>query len=150
MRIIETIHDIPASPEAIWSVLLDFPSHAQWNPFILSLEGEAKIGERLDVTLRGKNSSKGMTFQPTVLQVNPPVRFAWRGRFLIPGLFNGTHEFILDPLTQGGTRLVHKETFRGRLVPLLGGMFKGTDQGFVSMNLALEKEVLARQSKSGA
>jgi hypothetical protein len=30
-------------------VLTDFPSHAQWNPFIRDISGDAVMGARLDV-----------------------------------------------------------------------------------------------------
>ena len=34
MHQIVTQMDIAASPERVWSILMDFPAYPQWNPFI--------------------------------------------------------------------------------------------------------------------
>jgi len=39
--------EIEATPERVWSILLDFPSHPDWNPFVRSIKGVAQVGERL-------------------------------------------------------------------------------------------------------
>jgi hypothetical protein len=46
-----------------------------------------------------------------------PIR--WRGRSGIPGLFDGEHELRLEPIPDGGTRFIQRETFTGLLVPLM-------------------------------
>ena len=35
---------IDASPSTVWSVLMDWPGFAEWNPFLTELEGEARSG----------------------------------------------------------------------------------------------------------
>jgi hypothetical protein len=62
---------------------------------------------------------------------------------MLPGLFDGEHIFTMDPLDAGRrTRLVHREEFRGVLVPLFwGSLDTATRQGFEEMNLALKKRV---------
>ena len=47
MYLIETEIEIAASPERVWSILMDFPAYPEWNPFIRSLSGVAKPGEKL-------------------------------------------------------------------------------------------------------
>lgn len=148
MRLIETIHDIAAPPHKVWEVLLDFPSYAQWNPFFGKIEGEASPGSTLKVSTRGKNGGTGMSFTPTVLQVQAPERLAWRGHFLFPAAFEGTHEFLLEATSEQGTRLRHLERFRGLLIPFLGGLLKDTEANFHAMNKALEQEVLARAAQT--
>nr|WP_255305408.1 SRPBCC family protein [Acidithiobacillus ferrivorans] len=34
MHQIETNIEITATPERVWSILMDFPAYPQWNPFI--------------------------------------------------------------------------------------------------------------------
>ena len=38
---------IPAPPELVWDVLIDFPRYGEWNPFITSIEGELEVGEEV-------------------------------------------------------------------------------------------------------
>lgn len=148
MRTIEAIHDIQAPPAQVWAVLMDFPSHAEWNPLFARIQGKAAVGESLEVVVRDAKGGNGMTLTPTVLQVNEGICFAWRGSLRIPKAFEGTHEFILEPLGQSSTRFIHKERFRGFLLPFLGRVLKETEQGFHAMNQALATEVLARNAQS--
>jgi hypothetical protein len=51
------------------------------------------------------------------------------------------HSFVLQPQA-GGTRVVHQETFRGVLVPLLAGSLdRRTLPAFQAMDEALEQRV---------
>jgi uncharacterized protein YndB with AHSA1/START domain len=36
--------DIAAAPEEVWAQLVDLPSYAGWNPFILAASGSAAVG----------------------------------------------------------------------------------------------------------
>ena len=36
--------EIEATPERVGSILLDFPSHPEWNPFVRCIEGFAIVG----------------------------------------------------------------------------------------------------------
>lgn len=148
MRQIHTTIDIPAAPEAVWEVLTDFPSHAEWNPFFASIEGRAAVGEQLRIVARkgeigAADEATGMRFTPTVLDVEPARLLQWRGRLLMPGVFDGTHRFELTPTADGGTRLDHSESFRGALVPFVGRVLKETEAGFKAFNQALEERVTA-------
>ena len=121
MRVLETHIDIDASAEAIWDVLTDFPAFAEWNPFITSIDGSATPGTRLEVRLQPPDG-KAMTFKPTVEASEPNRRFAWLGHLGVPHIFDGAHEFILEPNGHGGTSFTQRETFRGVLVPLVGSV----------------------------
>ncbi len=142
MRRIETAIDIAAPPRAVWDVLVDFAAYPDWNPFIRRLQGEARVGARLEVTVQPPGG-KPMTFKPTVLAADPARELRWLGRVLLPGLFDGEHGFRLEP-TAGGCRLHHGETFTGLLVPLFGRMLDGTAQGFGALNQALKERVERR------
>ncbi len=139
MRRIDTAIDIAASQAAVWSVLIDFAAYPDWNPFIRRLQGEAKVGARLEVTVQPPGGS-AMTFKPTVRAAEPNRELRWLGRVLVPGLFDGEHGFRLEA-TSAGCRFHHGETFSGLLVPLFAGMLTRTEQGFVAMNEALKRRV---------
>ncbi len=139
MRRIEAAIDIAAPTAAVWTVLIDFAAYPDWNPFIRRLQGEPKIGARLEVTVQPPGG-RAMTFKPTVVAAEPGREFRWLGRVLVPGLFDGEHGFRLEP-TASSCRFHHGEIFSGLLVPLFGGMLADTEQGFTAMNEALKRRV---------
>ena len=136
MPAIDTTIDIAASPSRVWSVLTDFAAYPQWNPFIVRIAGVPEVGGRLVVTIQPPGR-KAMMFRPVVLAATPGVELRWRGRLLMPGLFDGEHTFRLGP-ADGGCRLDHGEVFSGLLSGLLGGTLPATRRGFIAMNEALK------------
>ncbi|MDD5037077.1 MAG: SRPBCC domain-containing protein [Methylococcaceae bacterium] len=133
--------DISATPQRVWSVLADFPSYSQWNPFIPAIEGEPIIGSRLKVIIQPPGG-KSMTFRPTVLVANPNQELRWLGRLFLPGIFDGEHYFKILELGQDRIRFIQGERFSGILVPLAKSALEGgTQDGFVAMNQALKSRV---------
>jgi hypothetical protein len=143
MRTITRTVDLDATPRQVWDILTDAPAHADWNPFITRMEGELRVGNKIDVRI-APSGGRPMTFHPTVTDVAAESRLAWLGRFLVPGLFDGAHSFTLEALPNGGTRLVQSETFRGLLVPFAGRLLERTEAGFVAMNEALRRRLTER------
>lgn len=139
-KIIRTEIIIHASPEKVWSVLSDFNSYPGWNPFIRSLEGEVKTGNRIRVKIVPPGTS-GMVFKPRVLSFIPNKEFKWLGHLLFKGLFDGEHHFQLTDNGNGTTTFVHSEVFRGVLVPLFMKQLDGhTRRGFEEMNSSLKEQ----------
>jgi hypothetical protein len=140
VRQIQTSIDIVASPTQVWSVLTDFPAYPRWNPFITSIEGKPHPGAPLKVTIVPPGR-RPVTFHPVVLTATPWHELRWRGRLLIPGLFDGEHAFRLELLSTAGCRLHHTERFSGLLVGLVGGSFlDATREGFEEMNRGLKRQ----------
>lgn len=139
--------DIDAPPAAVWAVLTDFGAYSQWNPFIPHLAGELRVGAKLEVLLSPPEGTE-MTFRPRVLVVEPERELRWKGKFFIPGLFDGEHFFRLTEIAPGRTRLQHGEDFSGVLVKILGKALTNTARGFVYMNQALKKTVEAGGSSA--
>jgi len=128
---------IGAPPQRVWEILVDFPAHQEWNPFLRFDHGSTVVGERLaiQITLPGRDP---MRFQPRLVACEPQRRYAWLGRAPIPKLFDGQHEFGLDPVPDG-TRLRQFEVFRGILPPLMRSTLRQTRAGFALMNAALKE-----------
>jgi hypothetical protein len=142
MRTIEHTVDIQAPVATVWQLLTDTDRYADWNPFMPRLSGRFAAGERLTLTVRpGKRT---MTFRPTVLAVEDGTLIRWRGRLWMPGLFDGEHELRVDPIPDGGTRFVQRETFSGLLVPLMPRVLEDTATGFAAMNTALRNRAVSR------
>ncbi len=148
MKTISTTIDIDADATAIWNVLTDFPSHADWDPFFFSVAGEPSVGASLSIRARKPDGSAGMGFTPTVLEVEPARLLRWKGKLLFGGLFDGEHCFELIPIDGGATRLLHGEHFSGMLIPLMGKLLADTEAGFHAFNQALAAEVAARGSSA--
>jgi len=135
MQISESL-EMAAAPRQVWAVLTDLPGYERWNPFIVSASGSAVVGEKITARLQPPGGS-GMTFRPRLTIVETDRRFAWLGHLLVPGLFDGAHEFTLEPTADGGTRFTQCETFSGLLVPLFKGTIEKAREGFRQMNQAL-------------
>lgn len=105
---------IDATPAQVWSLLGQPASYGAWNPFIVSMVGELAEGATIVNVMRPQHGRE-MRFRPTVLRAEPARELRWRGRLILPRLFDGEHYFILTPHA-GGTRLIHGEAFRGVLL----------------------------------
>lgn len=129
---------IQASREKVWLLLTHFPSHRQWNPFMISLDGELQEGKRLKIMLR--NKGKDFLIRPLVKEVNPGHGFAWLGSLWFKGLFDGYHYFEIRESGPGQVTLVHGEKFSGLLSGfILQQIGKDTLENFQRMNEALKR-----------
>jgi len=79
-----------------------------------------------------------MTFRPRVLAVEANRELRWLGSFLVRGLFDGEHAFLIERIGTVRVRFVQRERFTGILVPLFGKGLTATRLGFEEMNLALK------------
>lgn len=139
MKSIKTDITINTTSEKIWAVLTDFDSYPSWNPFIKKISGIKEVGETIFVQIQPPESNP-MSFKPEILCLDPNKEFRWKGKFLIKGLFDGEHYFILRQKSDGTTRFVQGENFSGLLVWFLGNALEKTKNGFVQMNEALKKQ----------
>lgn len=102
---------IAAPPQAVWTILLDFPRYPDWNPFIRRIEGPPEPGGRLDFVFR---IHPGLTLsaEGRLHRLEEARALSWTGHAGDPRLLSVEHWFVLDP--QGaGTRLVQGENFFG-------------------------------------
>lgn len=139
MKTIETSITIDQSPDKVWKTLMNFENYPGWNPFIKSISGEQKAGSILTVSIQPPGAS-AMTFKPKVLINNTNNEFRWKGKLLLPGIFDGEHYFILTKTADNCTEFIQGEKFSGILVGILGGMLDKTKHGFELMNKALKEK----------
>jgi hypothetical protein len=131
--------EIAASAERVWRSLIDFASYSQWNPFIRRISGEPTTGERLEVRLKPPDS-RSITLRPAVLNAEPNRELRWLDHLLVPGLFDGEHRFVIQPLAENRVRFVQRESFRGLLVPMFArSLDNDTRRGFEEMYRALKE-----------
>ena len=149
MKRIRTRHFIPFPPEAVWAVLADFTSYADWNPLNVWAEGEANLGARVAMRFVDAGGGKGKIIAQTVTitECEPGKRLAWVGR--IPLLFTGLHFFELGA-RDDGTELLHGEDLSG-LVPLSfsAARLARQEAAYEAMNRALERRVAEMVPRDG-
>jgi hypothetical protein len=129
--------EVHATPERIWGILSDFQKYPDWNPFIRSIQGTGRVGEKITADLR-LSGATGMKIRPVLLKVVPGREMRWRGHLFVPGLFDGEHVFEIRPLGEEICLFVQHEYYSGLLLPFLETMLKtDTARGFTEMNEAL-------------
>jgi hypothetical protein len=129
---------INSSPSVIWEILMNFDNYPNWNPFILSISGNPKVGEQIEAKIQPPGA-KAMIFKPLVLVNESEKEFKWLGKLWVKGLFDGEHRFQLIDNQNGTTTFIQSEKFKGILVPLLKKMLdQKTLKGFIGMNEALK------------
>lgn len=146
---IETEIEIAASPQRIWSILMDFSAYPEWNPFIRTLIGDVTPGRSLRASIQ-LPGAKAMSFRPKVRVAEHLKELRWLGHLLLPGLFDGEHYFQLAALANSRTRFVQGEKFSGMLVSLFAARLGvSIKEGFVAMNAAL-KDRAEREAGDGS
>lgn len=140
---IATAVEIDAPPAQVWGVLVDLAAYREWNPFIVEASGKVAVGEELTLSM-ALPGREPMTIQPRLLVVEPKRELRWKGKLLLPGLFDGEHVFVLTQLENDRTRLDHWERFGGLLLPIARPMvYEGTVQSFHALNAALAQRAAA-------
>src|SRR5688500_12760347 len=93
---IRTEIEIEAEPSKIWRVLTDFRSYPEWNPFIVSIEGELAPGARLALTTSEPESNRERSFAVRVKSCEPARELRWLGHRGMKGLLDGEHFLLLE------------------------------------------------------
>ena len=130
--------EIDAVPERVWEVLTDFGSYREWNPMIRQAKGDLRTGARLTVRFEPEGT-RGHTFKPKLLVVEPNRELRWLGWPRFPLFFDSEHYFTMELSHNGKTSLKHGLIEYGLVTPLVaGGMEKATRGHFEKMNEALK------------
>ena len=80
-----------------------------------------------------------MRFSPVLLEAEAGRELRWQGRLLLPGVFDGEHSFVIEPLGERKVRFIQSERFNGLLVGLFRtSLDRDTRRGFEDMNRALK------------
>ena len=138
MKSLHAAIDIDAPAERVWQVVSDFAQYSDWNPFIVRAAGEPRVGERLDVTIAAPGM-KPVSFRPRVLDFQPGRLIRWKGEFKLPGLFDGRHALIVEPLDTERSRFTTHEDVNGILLPFAGKVMTASQQGFERMAQAVKE-----------
>ena len=115
MRSYEAVTRIDASPDDVWTLLVDVGSWRDWDSGVDRVEGRVALGEPLTVYA---TMIRTRPFQVTVTEIRPREAMRWRA-----GLPFGTatieRTYALDAQADGSTVLSIREDHTGPLAGLL-------------------------------
>lgn len=131
--------EISAKAEKVWKILTNLNDYSNWNPFLVKAEGTIHKGAKITIHVQPPGL-KSMVFNPKIVKNEENRTLAWEGKFILPGIFDGEHTFIIEELGSEGVRLIQKETYVGLLIPLMAKKLnQNTRSGFELMNQAVKK-----------
>lgn len=113
MTSIETSIVIAAPIDCVWSVLTALDRYADWNPYLVRIEGNAVAGTTITVHSVTVPGGDLIVAPVSVVSVEPYV-MRWEGGLPDRGQFKGDHWFVLNE-EKGNTRFDHFEHFSGAL-----------------------------------
>jgi hypothetical protein len=137
MKEIKGSIEIDAPVGIVWGVLTDFGSYPEWNPFIVSMIGEPKLGSGLDVTIKS-TKGKETKFKSKVAKVEENKELLLDST-VIKGMLKDMHQFVLEPLGPEKTRFSQSIVFKGMMQPLVGGTIKDAQISLEQMNQAAKE-----------
>jgi len=139
---IKTEIEISAPPAKVWSILSDINKWQEWSPIIKKSSGDVSVGSELTIAMIGKlEGEDGPIYNPIVTELDEPNKLQWQAHMISGFIFTNYKVLELEE-TSTGTRLVHKEMFKGLLAPIFcGQMEEGVPPMLNAMNQALKAMV---------
>jgi len=136
---IKTEIEISAPPSKVWPIISDINNWQEWSPIIKESHGTASVGSELTIVMIGKEEGEdGPVYNPIITEFDEPNRLRWRAHMITGFIFTNYKVLELEK-TDSGTRLTHKEMFKGLLAPIFcGQMEKDVPPMLNSMNQALK------------
>ena len=129
---------VDSTPEKIWSVLTNFKEYENWNPFMIKIIGDAKLGSKIEVQIQTVKGKK-RTYKPIITKFEINKELRWKGKSLLPGIFDGERIFIIEKSAHTKVSFLHKEIFKGLGVKLIGSKLdEDLGESFKKMNIALK------------
>jgi len=140
MQTVKTEIEISAPLEKVWAIVTDIDKWQDWSPTINASHGEAAVGSTVTITMMSKEAGKdGPKYSPTILKMDEPTYFHWRAHMMASFIFTNDKIIELEK-TETGTKVIHKETFKGLMAAMMKKqMDKGVPPMLNMMNDALKK-----------
>lgn len=134
---------IDASPETVWSVLVDTPRWPDFDPFCERIEGNVVLGGTIKAFTK---LAPGRAFPVKVAVLERPRLMVWRGGMPL-GLFLGVRTFAITP-EGAGCRFEMREEFSGPMLGLIAGSLPDMTEPFAAFCAGLKATAEASASRS--
>lgn len=129
MQVLDASIEIDAPAARVWEVVADTAAYPAWNPLVTGIAGDVHPGGDVKVTVKAPGR-KAVTFAARVTRLEPGRELRWRGRWFLPGLFDGDHSLTVEDLGGGRARFRTREEVTGLFLPLLGKAMRQSQAGF--------------------
>ena len=129
-RTTEVSIDIAAGPQDVWDILTDAENFASWNSTVVSLKGNIKEGEKIELV---STLDPERTFKLKIKEMVPSQRLVW-------GDFLGTRTYKLTKNVNGTTFYMH-EKIGGFMFPLFAKKIPSFDESFEAFARDLKQTV---------
>lgn len=149
MQILDASIEIDASAERVWDVVADTARYAEWNTFVTGIAGELREGAPVKVTVRAPGR-KAVTFDARIVRLDPGRELRWKGRWFLPGIFDGDHSLTVEALGEDRARFRTREEVTGLLLPLLGKAMRQSQAGFEELCRAVKARAESGSSPESA
>jgi hypothetical protein len=134
---------IGAPPSRVWRVLSDFARYPDWNPFIIEVQGDVRLGASVRYRFQFPRGVR-IWAAADVLRFEPDKELRWAAHFVTAGIFNGEHYFVIEPADGAGVVFHHGEIFTGVTLPAVQPVLrKYGQQVYQGLNVALKQRVEA-------
>jgi uncharacterized protein YndB with AHSA1/START domain len=105
---------IAAPVEVVWQLLTQASSYRDWNPAVVSIEGDMAVGRTIELV---SVASPKRTFNLKVTAFDAPHRMVWSDGMPL-GLFRGNRTYLVEPAGAGSSFSLTEE-FTGPLSGLI-------------------------------
>ena len=126
---------VNASPEKVWSVLINTDKYNDWNPVMELLEGVVKEGSKVKYNFT-QTADSNYDIDTYVKKVTPTELLHQGGG--VPGIITFDHRYILEK-SAGGTKLTIHEDYRG--IYVLFWNPAPVEAAYSKLNEAIKKRV---------
>lgn len=126
---------IQADPAIVWSLLTNAADFPRWNSTVISLDGDIKQGETLQLK---STLDENRTFKLKVKEVQPEQRLVW-------GDGQGNRVYTVAK-SGSGTAFTMTEKIGGLFFPLFSRFIPPFDESFEQFAADLKKEAEAIQN----
>ena len=128
---------IEQTPERVFDVITDFAAYAQWNPWVISAEGQCV--ENGQVSVQAKLGNKIGRYEHKILAIEKAKRFVWCDVGWFTYFVDASRTRLLHAKGEG-TELEVILQVTGFLSPLVSLMYhKALAQGMLDEILALKQ-----------
>ena len=135
MLIFESQIEINAPIDVVWHHLTEFASYPEWNPYILSAEGNLKQGD----IVKFKVAGMPMALSAPIVSLVENKELIWEARVPIPGM-KPRYIRRLEAIDANRTRFINREEFAGWAVPLMSPMLNRTSKPLFPKTCAALKQ----------
>lgn len=129
---IRTEITINTSATEAWQLLTNFDNYANWHPYIVKIDGDIALKEKIKVTTIDTDSTTDQ-FSAYVLEFELDKQLAWGGS--LGFIFSARHYFIIEPLNDNQILFIQGEYWHGLFGKNYGKkIYLETFQKFIAMN----------------